>query len=69
VRAIAYGSVPGEWALSGADLFPDRGALVPSPPAIAVYLGSSALIAWEAGGQLYTRTVPRGVPFWIPSLM
>jgi hypothetical protein len=53
VQALGYDSSVVDWAAASTDVFPNRGALVPSQPDVTVY-GTSALIAWEAGGNLYT---------------
>lgn len=53
VQALSYDSNVVDWAVSSTDVFPNRGSLVPSQPDVTVY-GTSALIAWEAGGNLYT---------------
>jgi hypothetical protein len=53
VQALAYNAGVADWEANASDVFPQRSSLVPSQPDVAVY-GNSALIAWEAGGNLYT---------------
>jgi hypothetical protein len=56
VWAIAYDHDEDDWALAATDLFPGRGVDdQPSPPDVAAYLDTGALIVWTADGQLSWR--------------